>query len=67
MSEINETKLEADNSSSGDITFLVDNEKVEILKLCSNGDIYVRGRLATNDLEVVEGLRYFLINAKIKE
>lgn len=33
---------------------------VEILSLHSNGDIYVRGKLTTNDQEVVDGLRAFL-------
>jgi hypothetical protein len=29
-----------------------------------NGDIYVNGRLTTNDMEVVEGLRIFLEQAE---
>ena len=32
----------------------------EILKLCENGDIYVKGRLVENDKEVVDALREFL-------
>jgi hypothetical protein len=32
----------------------------EILKLCNNGDIFVKGRLAENDKEVVDALREFL-------
>lgn len=32
----------------------------EMLKLRSNGDILVKGRLATNDMEVVDMLREFL-------
>lgn len=32
----------------------------EILRLGADGDIYVRGRLATNDLEVVDAMRQFL-------
>lgn len=31
-----------------------------ILKLCSNGDIFVKGKLIENDKEVVDGLREFL-------
>ena len=38
----------------------VDNLNREILKLCENGDIFVKGRLAENDKEVVDALRYFL-------
>ena len=32
----------------------------EILKLCENGDIFVKGKLIENDKEVVEALREFL-------
>ena len=41
----------------------------EILKLCANGDIYVKGKLVENDIEVVEGLREFLsqVNKKTEE
>jgi hypothetical protein len=43
------------------IVFYVNNDgQNEILKLCANGDIFVKGRLVENDLEVVEGLRKFL-------
>ena len=38
----------------------VDKLNTEILKLCENGDIFVKGRLAENDKEVVEALREFL-------
>jgi hypothetical protein len=33
----------------------------EVLRLDANGDIFVNGRLAANDLEVVEAMRFFLI------
>lgn len=49
------------NESESYITFRDDVN--EILKLCSNGDIYVNGRLTSNDIEVVEGMRQFLIVA----
>lgn len=32
----------------------------EMLRLCSNGDIFVRGQLATNDCQTVEGLQQWL-------
>ncbi len=35
-----------------------------ILQLCSNGDILVKGKKVTNDIEVVDGLREFLRTAK---
>ena len=38
----------------------VDKDCKEILKLCENGDIFVKGRLAENDKEVVDALREFL-------
>jgi hypothetical protein len=37
-----------------------DKSNQEILKLCENGDIFVKGRLAENDKEVVDALREFL-------
>jgi hypothetical protein len=38
----------------------VDKSNQEILKLCENGDIFVKGQLAENDKEVVDALREFL-------
>jgi hypothetical protein len=32
----------------------------EVLRLCPNGDIFVRGALVENDRQVVDGLREFL-------
>jgi hypothetical protein len=32
----------------------------EMLRLCSNGDIFIRGQLTTNDCQVVEGLKEWL-------
>lgn len=42
------------------IFFAQDNSKREILKLCGNGDIFVKGKLTENDKEVVDALREFL-------
>lgn len=44
--------------TKGDIIF--NSECGEMLKLKSNGDIFVKGKLIENDKEVVEGLRLFL-------
>lgn len=41
--------------------FSADGE--EILRLCDNGDIKVRGNLAENDKAVVDGMREFLKNS----
>ena len=45
------------------ITFQTSDTSEPILVLKPNGDIYVNGRLTTNDMEVVEGLRRFLQQA----
>lgn len=37
-----------------------DKKGQEILKLCPNGDIFVKGRLAENDKEVVYALKEWL-------
>lgn len=44
---------------NGSITFGNDT-----LKLESNGDIYVHGRLAENDKEIVDTMRIFLSNLR---
>ncbi len=36
------------------------NQGQEILKFMPNGDVFVYGRLAINDMEIVEGIRAFL-------
>ena len=42
------------------ISLNTENEKKPIIKFCANGDIFVKGKLVENDLEVVEGMREFL-------
>jgi hypothetical protein len=46
------------------ITFQTSDTSEPILVLNPNGDIYVNGRLTTNDMEVVEGLCRFLLQAE---
>jgi hypothetical protein len=36
------------------------------IKLCGNGDIFVKGQLVENDLELVNALREFLIKSNGK-
>jgi hypothetical protein len=48
------------------ITFHTGNETKPIIKLCQNRDIFIKGKLVENDLEVVEGMRKFLENVKSK-
>ena len=58
------TILTNEQDLSGDITFSVANdtgEPIEMLALCGNGDIKVKGRLTTNDMEVVEAFKEFLL------
>lgn len=38
----------------------VDKANQEIIKICENGDIFIKGKLAENDKEVVDALREFL-------
>lgn len=56
--ELSYTALSANNALMNTITFNTNN--TPILELKPNGDIYVQGRLAANDLEVVSALRQFL-------
>lgn len=46
-----------------DFRILVENQGREVMRFENNGDIYVNGRLADNDKEVVEGMRSFLRDA----
>jgi hypothetical protein len=48
------------------ITFHTGDGTEPIIKLCQNGDIFIKGKLVENDLEVVEGMRKFLENVKSK-
>ena len=48
------------------INFYFDSEN-EVLRLCENGDIFVKGKKVINDLEVVDGMRELLkLNGTIK-
>ena len=47
-------------SEPNTIIFSGKGTATEILKLCENGDIFVYGRLADTDMEVVNALRDFL-------
>ena len=44
----------------GEITFDINEGKKNVLRLKANGDIYVWGRLADNDKQIVDGLRDWL-------
>ena len=38
-------------------------DTTEIIKLCENGDILIKGKLIENDKEVVDAMREFLIDS----
>tara|TARA_R110000823_G_scaffold1671_3_gene6525 strand:+ start:19 stop:204 length:186 start_codon:yes stop_codon:yes gene_type:complete len=54
------------NKMSTENTFVFSNKNPDepILKLCENGDIFVHGRLADTDMEVVNALRDFINESK---
>lgn len=39
---------------------LIDEKQEEIMSFHQNGEIYIKGKLATNDMDVVDGFRDFL-------
>ena len=47
---------------SNTITFQM-TDTTEIIKLCKNGDIFIKGKLIENDKEVVDAMREFLIDS----
>lgn len=54
-------KGKAMGQQPSDIIFKVgSNEIKEIIKLCANGDIFVKGRLIQSDEELVQGMKDFL-------
>ena len=52
----------SEDIQEGEIVFHVASK--EIIRLCPNGDIYIREKLTENDAEVVQGMREFLTEAK---
>ena len=52
-------KLIGKEIESNTIRFFTD-ENNEIIKLCDDGDIFVKGKLIENDKEVVDAMREFL-------
>jgi hypothetical protein len=53
--------MDLNNLEPKTIKFYSNESQNEILKLCENGDIFVNGRLAENDKEVVDAMREFLL------
>jgi hypothetical protein len=53
--------MNSNNLEPKEIKFYSNESQNEILKLCENGDIFINGRLAENDKEVVDAMRKFLL------
>jgi hypothetical protein len=54
-------KGKASVQQPSDIIFRVGSDEIkEIIKLCANGDIFVKGRLIKSDEELVQGMKDFL-------
>ena len=49
----------------GDI--IISTRAGEMLRLCGNGDIYVKTKLVENDKDVVQGMRDLLTECKLDE
>lgn len=51
-----------DQLLEGEIRF--NNQFGEMLRLCPNGDIFVKGKLVENDKDVVDGMRALISGGK---
>lgn len=56
---MSDLKLKGKEFESNTIQFFT-NENNEVIRLCDNGDIFVKGKLIENDKEVVDAMREFL-------
>lgn len=52
--------MEEQQLATNAIIFNVEGLEVPVLELRENGDIYVKGNLVENDVEVVNALREFI-------
>jgi len=60
--EVEIIELKGSDLESNTITFNMP-DTTEIIKLCTNGDIFIKGKLIENDKEVVDAMREFLIDS----
>ena len=56
----NGTTLSVSNPEPNIVFLYQSDSSKELLKLCQNGEIYVKGNLIKSDIEVVDALREFL-------
>ena len=54
------SEIDTLSPAEGSIIFNITGEGVPELELRSNGDIYIGGRLADNDMQVVDAMREML-------
>ena len=43
----------------------INNPQGEVIKFCNNGDIYIKGELAENNKEVVDGIQHILAGFRV--
>lgn len=60
MENLVKTKLESRHPKYSIVFNLIDGDDNPILSLKANGEIYVKGKLIENDIEVVDAMREFL-------
>ena len=61
VEEIKIFQIEPSSFEKNTISFVTNhNEPNEFIKLCPNGDIFVKGKLVENDKELVDAMREFL-------
>ena len=60
--EENTFRLKGTEVEPSTISFNI-SDTTEIIKLCENGDIFIKGKLIENDKEVVDAMREFLIDS----
>jgi hypothetical protein len=58
--------FDVDNPNYGNISFNTPKYG-EVIKVCNNGDIFIKGRLVTNDMEVVDGIKEFFFMARAEK
>ena len=60
LTEENKLTIDLENIKPNEIIFHVSGSETPILRLCRDGDIYIRGKLAENDKEIVGAMREYL-------
>lgn len=57
-----EIEVRGKYESKGDITCFIKDK--EMLKICNNGDFYVKGKKVINDIDVYKGFKAWLTKAR---